>query len=323
MEIQSKKMKDLLQKAKSIALFGHINPDGDCIWSLLWFWSLLEKQGKKVHYFTPTKPSKIYNFLPGIEKIKDKCDYGKYDLLVFLDFSDFSRIQDFIDGHEEYFHNHTVIIIDHHVSKWFPKSWLVKSDPNAMSACEVIFELTYPWWPKLYDATIATYFYLGLTTDSWNFRYDEDHERILKNALKLVQLGADKKAVVDNAFRRKSLAGIKMMELLFKRLTKKWDLVYTWYTDKDIKKLGIDREEADYGQIIIQDVQEAKITAIFRNEGKRFNWSLRTKYDNVEKIAKQFGGGGHIHAAGFKLPAEKSFSKQIQKVVKQMLSYMK
>jgi nanoRNase/pAp phosphatase (c-di-AMP/oligoRNAs hydrolase) len=31
MEIQSKKMKDLLQKAKSIALFGHINPDGDCI----------------------------------------------------------------------------------------------------------------------------------------------------------------------------------------------------------------------------------------------------------------------------------------------------
>jgi phosphoesterase RecJ-like protein len=114
-----------------------------------------------------------------------------------------------------------------------------------------------------------------------------------------------------------------MMEILFKRLTKKWDLVYTRYTDKDIKKLWIDREEADYGQIIIQDIKEAKITAIFRNEWKRFNWSLRTKYDNVEKIAKQFGGGGHIHAAGFKLPAEKSFSKQIQKVVKQMISYMK
>jgi hypothetical protein len=43
----------------------------------------------------------------------------------------------------------------------------------------------------------------------------------LTNALELVNLGADKKMIVNNAFRRKSLAGIKMMERMFKRLTKK------------------------------------------------------------------------------------------------------
>ena len=37
------------------------------------------------------------------------------------------------------------------------------------------------------------------------------------------------------------------------------------------------------------------------------------QYD-VQIIAKSFGGGGHLHAAGFKLPREGSFDDQVKAV---------
>lgn len=311
-----KTIKHLLESKQNIALFWHRNPDGDCIGSLLWFGALLEKMGKKVSYFTPTLPSRIYNFLPDITKLTSDFDYGNYDLLVFLDFSDINRIETFYQKNPEYFDHHEVIVFDHHVYSENKKNWKVITDAKAMSACEVIFEYTYQWRPNLYDEKIATCLYLWLTTDSWNFRYDEDHKRILTNALHLVELGANKKRVVDNAFRKKSFAGVKMMERMFKRLQKKWDLVYTRYTDTDLKKLGIDREEADFWQIIIQDIDDAKVTIIFRNaeEGKKCCMSLRSKITDVQKIAKVFGGGGHIHAAWCTLERKGTFRQQVEEL---------
>lgn len=318
-------IKQIIESARNIALFGHKNPDWDCIWSMLGFGGLLQKMGKKVKYFTPTLPSRIYDFLPEIKKISSEFDYEKYDLLVFLDFSEISRIQDFYDLNHWYFDKKQIVVIDHHIYSWSNDNWHVISDPKAMSACEVIFETTYKRRPSLYTAKIATYLYLWLTTDSGNFRYDEDHKRILTNALQLIELGADKKMIVNNAFRKKSFAGVKMMEIIFKRLQKKWDLVYTRYTDKDLNKLWIDREEADFGQIIVQDIDEAKVTVIFRTdeESKKCCISLRSKYTDVQKIAKFFGGGGHIHAAGCTQQRIWSFKQQVEDLSSQISKMIK
>lgn len=314
------RIQQLLESANSIALFWHRNPDGDCIGSLLGFGKLLEKMGKNVKYFTPTLPSRIYNFLPEIQKINSTFDFGNYDLLVFLDFSEFNRIDCFYQKNQAYFDSHETIVIDHHVYADSKKNRNVITDASAMSACEVIFEHTYQRRSKFYDAQIATYLYLWLTTDSGNFRYDEDHKRILTNALRLVELGADKKTVVNNAFRKKSFGGVKMMELMFKRLQKKWDLVYTRYTEKDLRKKWIDREEADFGQIIIQDIDDAKVTVIFRDdeETNKCCMSLRSKQTDVQKIAKAFGGGWHIHAAGCTVPRSWRFLQQVENISTEM-----
>ena len=57
------KIKNCLDEAHSVALFGHENIDGDALWSILGFWALLEKQWKEVSYFTPHKPSHVFEFL--------------------------------------------------------------------------------------------------------------------------------------------------------------------------------------------------------------------------------------------------------------------
>lgn len=311
-----------LEWAKNIAMFGHINPDWDCVWSLLWLGTLLTKQWKQVSYFTPTAPGNVFWFLPNIDKIQTTFDYGTYDLLVFVDFWDYARIQEFYEWHEWYFQDHTIVVLDHHISKWFDTNRLVKSDHTATSACEVILETTYPWRPELYDSQIATYFYLGVTTDSWNFCYDEQHERVFTNALKLIILWADKDAIINNVIRRRSFKWVKMMERLFSRLQQKGGLIYTWYILQDLEEIGVNHDEADLGQIVIQDIDDAIVTCIFREQNGTFHGSLRSKTWNVEQIASSFGGWWHSHAAWFKLPREGEFQDQINKISDKITTFI-
>ena len=56
--------KKILEKSQTIALIGHYHPDGDCIGSLLGLGNVLENLGKKVEYFTPSQPSRVFDFLP-------------------------------------------------------------------------------------------------------------------------------------------------------------------------------------------------------------------------------------------------------------------
>ena len=320
---QKLQIKIALEWAQNIAIFWHRNPDGDCVGSLLWLWALLTKQGKNISYFTPTAVNDRYNFVWDISLIKTEFDYWVYDLLLFLDFSDISRIYEFWNGHEDYFTKYPIIVIDHHLSKTPDPTRIRESDPNAMSACEVIFELVYPWWPELFDKNIATCFYLWLVTDSGNLTYDEDHERILKNSLKLIQLWANKKLIINNVIRNKSFKTVKMMERLFARLERKGDFVYSRYTGEDIKWLHVSEDDADAGQIVIQDISEAKVTCIFREQDGSFHGSLRSKDYDVEQIARSFGWGWHLYAAGFRTDRVWDFQTQLEQVSNQIAAMVK
>ena len=114
---QSAHIKQLLKKSHTIALFGHYHPDGDCVGSILGLGKVLENLGKKVEYFTPSPPSKVFGFLPSFNKIKDRFTYKHYDAIVFVDLSSYTRIGKFWEENPEYFTGQKVIIFDHHPEK--------------------------------------------------------------------------------------------------------------------------------------------------------------------------------------------------------------
>jgi phosphoesterase RecJ-like protein len=87
MHKNSSRAKHMIENAKKIAIFGHMSPDGDCIGAMLGLGRLLEKQKKNVSYFVPNKPSKVFDFVKNIKRIKTNFDYGNYDLLIFVDFT--------------------------------------------------------------------------------------------------------------------------------------------------------------------------------------------------------------------------------------------
>lgn len=310
--------KKSIENAKTIAIFWHMSPDGDCIWSMLGLWKLLEKQKKKVKYFVPNTPSKMFNFIKKIKRLKSRFDYKKYDLLVFVDFTWIERMGIIGQANPEYFKDKNILTIDHHPGEM--EYGITIKDVHSISTCEILFEQTYKRRPELYDKEIATYFYLGITTDSGNFLFGEDHIRTFTNALKLLKLWADKDFVINNIIRKRSFNAIKFLQLLLNRIQQQKDILYTYYDEAELEEYGIDQEEASYGLHIIQNIDGPKIFLLMRKVGDTIRWSLRAKEENnkdinCNKIAGVLWWWGHKLASWFSVPAEWDFKKQIVTIV--------
>ncbi len=330
MQKESGIARKMIENAKKIALFWHMSPDGDCIGAMLGFGKLLEKQKKQVEYFVPNTPSKVFDFIKKIKRLKSRFAYKKYDLLIFLDFTGVNRIGAISTDNPEYFNNNPIVIFDHHLGNGLNHGVVIK-DVKSISTCEIVFEQTYKRRPELYDKEIATYLYLGITSDSGNFLFGEDHIRTFGNALKLLKLGADKDFVVDNLIRRKSLNSIKFLQLLLNRIQQKESLLYTYYDENELEKYHIDQEEAAYGLHVIQNIDGPEIVVLIRKIGNMIKWSLRakdtrkstsTKID-CNKIAQHLWWGGHRLASGFSVPAKGRFEDQIQILVKEINTIVK
>lgn len=324
--------KHIIENAKRIAIFGHMNPDGDCIGAMLGLGKLLEKQKKDISYFVPNKPSKVFNFVKNIKRLKSRFDYKNYDLLIFVDFTWINRMGILSQVKPEYFQNKPLIIFDHHADNWINHGVIIK-DIKSISACEILFEHTYKWRPKQYDKDIATYFYLGITSDSGNFLFGENHIRTFINVVKLLKLGAEKDFVVDNLIRKKSLNSIKFLQLLLNRIQHKDKLLYVYYDEEELKEYDVDQEEAAYALHIIQNIDGPEIVLLIRKTWEYIRWSLRAKKIedkktgklkiDCNKIAQELWGGWHKLAAGFGMPAQGIFENQIQEIVKQINKMIK
>jgi bifunctional oligoribonuclease and PAP phosphatase NrnA len=309
--------KHMIENAKKIALFGHMSPDGDCIWAMLGLGKLLEKQKKQVRYFVPNKPSKIFDFIKNIQRLKSNFDYKNYELLIFVDFTWINRIGIISQAKPSYFEKKPIVIFDHHLGDGLDHGIAIK-DVTSISTCEILFEQTHKRRPDLYDKDIATYFYLGITSDSGNFLFEEDHIRTFSNVVKLLKLGADKDLIVNNLFRKKSFNVIKFLQLLLNRMQQKKELLYTYYDESELKKYAIDQEEAAYGLHIIQNIDGPEIVLFIRKIGDVIKVSLRAKKltgIDCNAIAKALWWGGHKLAAWFSVPAKGNFEKQIGDIV--------
>jgi phosphoesterase RecJ-like protein len=108
-----------------------------------------------------------------------------YDIIIFVDFNNYSRIKLFTQSYEAYFDKQDIIIIDHHYGNT-PESVPQENiliDVTASSCCEWIYEHASKWRPDSITIQIANYLYLGLTTDTGNFMYESNSQRTMQNAI--------------------------------------------------------------------------------------------------------------------------------------------
>lgn len=325
--MQDKTIEETRDNAKNIAIFGHEYIDGDCLWSMLWLGTILESMNKKVSYFTPYPVGNSLHFVPWREKIQTTFDYDQsYDTLVFLDFSGYDRIKTFTQWNESYFDQKKLIIIDHH--EWdHPKTAkFVYKDTQISSACELIYEYSTKRRPEKISEQVATYLYLWLTTDTGNFMYEKDSERTMKNALWLIQAGADKKSIIENIFYHNTFAMIQFSNILIQRAKEEENIIWTYYEDSEIEKHGIDKDQADFGFYTLKTIHGPKLYIRFRKTGEDIRWSLRGNGEiNCATLAAQlFNWGWHHNAAWFSIKTQdEDIKKNIKDTVQKIQTYIK
>ncbi|MBQ8800281.1 MAG: bifunctional oligoribonuclease/PAP phosphatase NrnA [Lachnospiraceae bacterium] len=287
----------LVNEAKTIAIAGHVRPDGDCVGSCLGLYNYLTEAvaGKQIDVYLETVPA-AFSFLKNKEQaLKEAKKEKTYDLFIALDCGSRDRL----GFTEELFLSakHTVNI-DHHISNtMFAEYNHVEGDSS--STCEVLCGF-------LEDSGIgketAECLYLGIVHDTGVFKHSNTSRKTMDTAGYLLEKGVSASQVIDDSFYRKTYMQNQILGrcLLESILMLDGKIIFSYVSQKMMQLYGA--VPADLDGIIdqLRVTEGVEVAILVREEGVReHKVSMRSngKVD-VSKICCLFGGGGHKMASG-------------------------
>lgn len=299
-----KEIIEAIIKGQSFLITSHIRLDGDALGSELALYLMLNDLGKKAVVYNQDNTPAHYQFLPAAERIVHQLgDIEQYDIAFVLDCSELARVG---EQNENISKIKELINIDHHVSNsGFCKLKLI--DAQASSTGELLFRLMQGMRSRM-TRDICTNLYAAIITDTGGFRYSSTRKDTLWAAGKLVENGADPQWISENIYESDPPAKLmllaKVMETLSLDLERKIGSLVV--TKRALQETGASMEHTDGFVDIPRSIKGIDISILYTEMNDNyFKLSLRSKGKvNVEKIARKFGGGGHINAAACRVEGD-------------------
>ena len=294
------KLDAIIEDKNVIGIAGHVRPDGDCVGSTLAVYNYIKDNypEKDVRIYLEPIPN-IFKFLKRADEIRsDYKDDVVLDLFIAEDCGDLGRL----GNAAKYFENaKSTLCIDHHVSNssFADENYIF---PKASSTCELVFELIDR--QKL-TLQIAECLYTGMVHDTGVFQYSCTSAKTMEIAGVLMETGIDYPKIVDDTFYTKTFGQNKILglALLNAELYLDGAVIATVVFQEDMKRFSVLPKHLDGIVNQLRVTKDTKIALfLYENEDGTFKGSLRVNGDtNVADIAAQFGGGGHVKAAGFSI----------------------
>lgn len=306
--VGAKEIAQRLSKAENIILTAHVNPDGDALGSMLAMYLYLKEVHKNVEMVIDDKIASKYLELPHVADIKKSIDihWDKIDLLLIVDASTSERLP----IADNLVANTHILNIDHHISntKYADELYL---DVQAAATGEIIVDLFKAWDYKA-TPTIANLLYLAIATDCGFFKYPNTTAKTIDAAKYCLECGAMPEYVsrLVDSYTKNRLEGLRLAMDSIKYF--KDDRLAIVVADRDLMDL-VD-EDTDAFIDLIRNVQGVQISLLFKEYAPDFiKVSLRSNIYDVNALASQFGGGGHIRAAGctLRMPLSEAIAKVV------------
>lgn len=291
------KIANELKGINTVAIAGHVRPDGDCIGSCMGLYLYLKENYPDIAADVYLEqPGTQFSFLSCFEEIKTVYQTGKvYDLLITLDVSDKNRIG---VAEEAYETAKKRVCIDHHISNRGLGD-VNEIRPDASSTCEVLYTLLEE---EKVSKAVAEAIYTGMVHDTGVFQYSCTSPETMRIAAKLMEKGIPFTKIVEESFYEKTYV---QNQILGRCLMESILLMDGKCVIGVVKKKMMDFYHVEPKDLdgIVQQLRIIKgvEVAIFIYEVKpqEFKVSLRSKGKvNVNEVASYFGGGGHVLAAG-------------------------
>lgn len=294
------KLDDIIKDMNTVAISGHIRPDGDCIGSCLGLYNYIKDNYKSVDVDVYLQPfSDKFNFLKYSDLVKhEKTEDKKYDLFIMLDSSSADRMGEFLPVFEN---ASSTVCIDHHISnEKFAMENIVY--PKASSTCEVLYELMDE---EKIGYNTAEALYMGIVHDSGAFKYSNTSAKTMSIAGKLMEKGIPFTNIIDNTFYTKTYVQNQILgrALLESILIFDGKCIFSVVTRKEMEFYNISYKDLD-GIVEQLRVTKGVECAIFLYETDELEYKVSMRSNevvDVSRIAAYFGGGGHIRAAGFNM----------------------
>ncbi len=293
----SKQIYQKILDADVITIYGHEHPDGDCYGCQIGLRELLKSNfPKKKVYAVGSGWKEFHPYLGDMDQIDDKEIASS--LAILVDVSCLRRVED----HRVYLAKEA-IKFDHHCinehSEWFDGLYIV--DEHCIAAAELIIDFILERGWK-WNEKSANAFYLGLMTDSGNFRYQGTTKHTLELANKMVEFGAKPEFLEKIAYWEDDQTK-EFKAYLRSKIKVEGNVAYASFSYADCQDRNYSIEKASSLVNTIGETLDTPIYALFaEQENGEIRVELRSNHGYpVQPTAKKYGGGGHRYAAGLSL----------------------
>jgi phosphoesterase RecJ-like protein len=296
-----KRISELIDRRRFFLITAHERLDGDALGSELALYHMLKQRGKEATIYNQDGTPENYRFFPGSDRITNELPpLESFDTAFILDCSELERV-----GKEaaKIAAIPCLINIDHHFSNGgFCETRLI--DPRASSTGELICRLL-AHMEIAPTREMATCLYTAILTDTGGFRYGNTGRGTLLAAADLVAGGADPQWISENVYETNAPARIRLLTAVLPTLTiDEGGRVGSLTVTQQALAAAEALPEYTEGFVDLpRTIRGVEISVLYAElpDGS-FKLSLRSKGNvNVERVARLFGGGGHINAAGCRM----------------------
>lgn len=295
-----------LQRARSVIVTTHVNPDGDGIGTGLALMHALARLGKRVRLLCPSRVAGIYGFLPGADRIRPVPDAARArrlpgcDVMVSCDCGDRERL-----GAVARVPHRCLINLDHHATNTrFGDINLVDEQGECSG---VVAERLLRRLRVRLDRAAAACLYATVVYDTGRFMHANTTAHTFRWAARLLDTGIDAAAINRALTYTRSRHDLRLLALGLDRLrvdVRDARLAGIELSARDIARVGAPE---DWGDLV--DVPRSlagnQVAYLMREapDRKSVRLSLRANPPfAVAPVAQAFGGGGHRQAAGCTVP---------------------
>ena len=301
---------ELIGESKNFVITSHVNPDGDSIGSEIAFYIYLKKTGKNAKIINFSETPYNYTFLDKGNVI-EKFDESKHneiiknaDVILILDTNEYSRIRTM----EPFVRSSAAkkVCIDHHAGINQNGFDLFISDTDSPATGEILFKFFEKIGPDLVDREMAIALYTAIMTDTGSFRFPRTSSETHGIAAELIKLGVDPYEIYTEVYNRSTPGRLKLLARFLNNIESAYDgaLVYSSLKRNDFAETGTDEMDTDGFSANLMSVDGVKVSVVLLETPKGIKLSFRSN-DNIKvnELAKEFGGGGHVNAAGAFVPS--------------------
>lgn len=291
---------EILNGKQTVALGGHIRPDGDCVGSCMGLYLYLKEQFPQIETDVYLQPiADCYKMISKTEVLKHEIDEKKqYDLFICLDCGDADRL----GFSAPLFENaKQTLCIDHHVSNeaFADVNYIV---PDASSTSELVYRLLDK---EKISKSCAEALYMGMVHDTGVFQYSCTAPETMEAAAELMRKGINGSEIIEKTYFEKTYIQNQILgkALLESMLILDRRVILSYVTNRSMDFFGADASDLEG---IVSQLRQTKGVEVamflYETEPQVYKVSLRSKDKvDVSIIAKYFGGGGHAKAAGFSM----------------------
>lgn len=289
-------LSEQLKGLRSVAVSGHIRPDGDCVGACLALVQFIKKTCPQIVvdcYLE--KPASVFSCIRYADQIKNTVEeVMNYDLFIAVDCSKdrLGFAECLFDAAKK------TINIDHHISN--PGTGdLIYIDPQASAASELVYDVLDK---EQIDEEIAKALYIGIIHDCGVFQYSNTSKKTLQIAAELISYGFNFTKIIDETFYEKTYVQNQILgrALLESILFMDGKCVVSMVEKKTMDFYRVTSSDLDG---IVSQLRHTKGVecAIFMYEQAPLTYKVSMRSSDkvdVAQIAAVFGGGGHKKAAG-------------------------